>query len=93
MALALAVRSTYLLYVILSPMLATPARTLPEGSEWTYEVKWDGYRTLAVKEGTTVRLISRRLNNISAQYPGVVQALAKVRADRAVLDGELVAVE
>lgn len=55
-----------------APMLATPARALPEGRGWSYEVKWDGYRTLAIKEGSTVRLISRRLNNISAQYPAVV---------------------
>ena len=36
------------------PMLATSAARLPEGEQWSYEVKWDGYRTLAVKDGTRV---------------------------------------
>jgi ATP-dependent DNA ligase len=31
-------------------MLATVAASLPTGSSWTYEVKWDGYRTIAVKD-------------------------------------------
>ena len=36
------------------PMLASSAAHLPEGEHWSYEVKWDGYRTLAVKQGTRV---------------------------------------
>jgi len=78
---------------VIKPMLATSAKSLPTGPEWTYEVKWDGYRTLAVKEGESVRLISRNLNNVSKQYPGVVQAVARIRSNRATLDGELVAVD
>jgi len=78
---------------VIKPMLATAAKSLPTGPEWTYEVKWDGYRTLAIKEGTAVRLISRNLNNISKQYPGVVQAVGAIEAKRAILDGELVAVD
>ena len=38
----------------LRPMLATSARQLPEGDQWSYEVKWDGYRTLALKDGSTL---------------------------------------
>ena len=41
------------------PMLATSAAMLPIGPDWTYEVKWDGYRTVAVKNGSAVRLLSR----------------------------------
>ena len=40
------------------PMLATSASALPVGPEWTYEVKWDGYRALATKDGASVRLVS-----------------------------------
>ena len=36
--------------MILKPMLATSASELPQGKEWTYEVKWDGCRALAIKE-------------------------------------------
>jgi len=38
------------------PMKATAVSELPEGNEWIYEVKWDGYRALALKHGKDVRL-------------------------------------
>jgi ATP-dependent DNA ligase len=38
----------------IAPMLAQPVRELPEGPEWQYEVKWDGYRIEAMKHGTGV---------------------------------------
>ena len=74
-------------------MLATPAERLPEGDGWSYEVKWDGYRALAQKTGANVRLISRNLKNVTRQYPGVAAAIVKVRADSALLDGEIVALD
>ena len=42
-------------------MLALLATTPPTGDAWSYEVKWDGYRTLAVKERVSVTLYSRNL--------------------------------
>jgi bifunctional non-homologous end joining protein LigD len=74
-------------------MLATSAAELPRGKQWTYEVKWDGYRTLALKEGRRVKLLSRNLKDATAQYPSVVRAVAQVRADAALLDGEIVALD
>ncbi len=74
-------------------MLATTAVRLPEEDGWSYEVKWDGYRTLAVKTGANVRLISRNLKNVTRQYPGVAAALATIRADSVLLDGEIVALD
>jgi bifunctional non-homologous end joining protein LigD len=74
-------------------MLATSATALPRGAEWTYEVKWDGYRTLALKEGPRVRLLSRNLKDATSQYPAIARAVAQVHADAALLDGELVAVD
>ena len=75
------------------PMLATAASRLPSGDGWTYEVKWDGYRTLAVLESGSVRLLSRNLKNTTAAYPAVVRAVAKVPANSAILDGEVVALD
>ena len=49
-------------------MLATTAAVLPVGNEWSYEVKWDGYRTLALKDGARVRLLSRNLKDLTAAY-------------------------
>src|SRR4051794_12925961 len=75
------------------PMLAMSADKLPSGDEWTYEVKWDGYRTLAAKDGDRVTLFSRNLKNATAQYPSVARTVAQVRADTALLDGEIVALD
>jgi bifunctional non-homologous end joining protein LigD len=74
-------------------MLATSADTLPVGDEWTYEVKWDGYRTLALKEGARVTLLSRNLKNATAQYPLVARGVSGLRANSVLLDGEVVAVD
>src|SRR6476661_6850556 len=75
------------------PMMALPRTVLPSGPKWTYEVKWDGYRTIAVKDGTRVRLFSRNLKDVSAQYPSIAAGVSRVHASRVVLDGELVALD
>jgi DNA ligase D-like protein (predicted ligase) len=74
-------------------MMAVSAAVLPVGAEWSYEVKWDGYRAQAVKNGAVVSLASRNLRNITAQYPAIAEAAARVRARTAVLDGEIVALD
>jgi bifunctional non-homologous end joining protein LigD len=74
-------------------MLATSASQLPEGDAWSYEVKWDGYRTLAEKSGANVRLISRNLKNVTKLYPGVAAAIARMKVDSVLLDGEIVAID
>jgi ATP-dependent DNA ligase len=60
-------------------MLATSAARLPEGDQWSYEVKWDGYRTLAVKDGARVTLLSRTLKDATTQYPRVARAVGQIR--------------
>lgn len=74
-------------------MLAMSADTLPIGADWTYEVKWDGYRTLAAKDGQRVRLWSRNLKDATAQYPSIARSIAEVHTDTALLDGEIVALD
>jgi bifunctional non-homologous end joining protein LigD len=74
----------------LRPMLAS-AGTVSEGDDWAYEMKWDGYRALAMLNGDDVRLVSRSGQDMSATYPRVVEALAKQNLTDTVLDGELVA--
>jgi bifunctional non-homologous end joining protein LigD len=64
-------------------MLATPASALPSGPAWTYEVKWDSYRTLALKDGPRVRLLSRHLKDLTRQYPPIAQAVSSLAAVRA----------
>jgi bifunctional non-homologous end joining protein LigD len=74
-------------------MLATPAARLPSGADWTYEVKWDGYRTLAAKRLATVRLFSRNLKDATRAYPAIARAVAQVAAESAIIDGEVVALD
>jgi bifunctional non-homologous end joining protein LigD len=74
-------------------MLATSASQLPKGDGWSYEVKWDGYRTLAAKSGANVRLISRNLKNVTKQYPGVAASVGRLETESVLLDGEIVAID
>jgi bifunctional non-homologous end joining protein LigD len=78
---------------VLTPMLASAADALPVGAKWTYEIKWDGYRALAVKEGSSVRLISRNQKNLTADYPTVVSAVQSIKEKSVLLDGEIVAID
>jgi len=52
-------------------MMAKLTDKLPEGKQWTYEVKWDGYRALLLKSGDRVRLLSRKENDLTATYPTI----------------------
>ena len=74
-------------------MMAVSAKTLPVGADWTYEVKWDGYRAQAIKDGSHVSLASRNLKNITRQYPAIAAAASKVDANAALLDGEIVVLD
>jgi len=64
----------------------------PDGPEWIHEQKFDGYRIVADKQGTKVRLYSRRFNDWTAEFPTIVEAVAKLSCERALLDGEVAAV-
>ncbi len=79
--------------VIPRVMLATSAASLPTGPAWTYEVKWDGYRAIAVKDGSRIRLVSRNEKNLTRDYPQVVAALSGLKPAQLVLDGEIVALD
>jgi DNA ligase D-like protein (predicted ligase) len=74
-------------------MKATIASSLPEGVEWTYEVKWDGYRALIVKDAGGARLLSRNLKDLTGDYPQIAAAAAALTPEDAIIDGELVALD
>jgi len=76
----------------IEPMQPELVGRLPEGQEWQYEVKWDGYRAIAVKNGDKVTLYSRRRNDITNRYGAVARAVKKLPGS-SVIDGEIVAVD
>ena len=75
------------------PMLASAADVLPVGSGWTYEIKWDGYRAVAIKEGSRIRLLSRNQKNLTRDYPSVTSAIQSIKEHTVILDGEIVALD
>ncbi|HSE48780.1 MAG TPA: non-homologous end-joining DNA ligase [Terriglobales bacterium] len=77
-----------------TPMLATLVDEPFDDPQWLFEIKWDGYRAVAYLDGGDVRLVSRNQNDFTAGFPEVAKAIAEaVRAKRAVLDGEIVALD
>ena len=74
----------------LEPMEAATADDLPEGPDWEYEPKWDGFRCLIFRDGERIRLQSKAKRPLARYFPDVVDRLRVLPARRFVLDGELV---
>ena len=74
----------------LPPMEALLVADLPRGAEWQYEPKWDGFRCLAFKDGTTIDLKSKSGQPLNRYFPEIIAALRQVKAERFAVDGELV---
>jgi DNA ligase D-like protein (predicted ligase) len=74
-------------------MTATVVQRVPEGADWLYEVKLDGYRALIIKNGPRVQIRSRNEKDLTAAYPTVAATGLRLNADTAVIDGEIVAVD
>jgi bifunctional non-homologous end joining protein LigD len=75
------------------PMKATAVTELPEGDEWIYEIKWDGYRVLSLKNGDDVRLLSLKEKNLTIDFPAVARAVGDLHGETAIIDGEVVAID
>jgi bifunctional non-homologous end joining protein LigD len=73
-----------------SPMLATSADSVPTGSDWRYEVKFDGYRALAFVRAGDCRLVSRNGNDLTQRFAEVAkEVVSATKSPNAVLDGEV----
>ena len=73
------------------PCLPTKAPRPPSGDAWLHEIKHDGFRVIARKDGDRVKLYSRPGNDLTRQFPLIVEALAKLRSHSCIIDGEAVA--
>lgn len=78
------------LWFPVAPMKATLGSLPHDDERWAYEVKWDGYRTVAFVSGGTVRLQSTSRREVTESYPELVDFATGVHADTAIIDGELV---
>src|SRR5437016_14095432 len=76
----------------IEPMDCAPVTRLVDGPGWVFEIKFDGYRAVAVKSDGGVNLFSRRHKSFNHQYPHVVETLAEL-PEGTVVDGEIVALD
>ena len=76
----------------IDPMLLLKTEKLPEGADVLYEIKLDGYRSIAFKIGGKVHLPSRNDNDFASRYPSIAKAL-QAMPDETVIDGEVVALD
>ena len=64
----------------IAPCLPTKTDKLPSGDRWLHEIKHDGFRIIARKNGERVRLYSRPGNDLTRRFPLIVETLARLRS-------------
>ncbi|HEX4212941.1 MAG TPA: ATP-dependent DNA ligase [Candidatus Dormibacteraeota bacterium] len=74
----------------LEPMLAAVAEELPEGPTWTYEPKWDGFRTLVRRSGDRIEMVSRGGRDLNRYFPELVEAFSHLGGEQWLIDGEVI---
>ena len=75
----------------IEPCLPTKTDKLPSGDLWLHEIKHDGFRVIARKDGDRVRLYSRPGNDMTRRFPLIAEALTGLRSRSCIIDGEAVA--
>ncbi len=73
-----------------APMEAKSVEALPDEAGWRYEPKWDGFRCLVFRDGEDVELQSKSGKPLGRYFPEMVAAVQALKADRFVIDGELI---
>lgn len=76
----------------IEPMKARLAERPPKG-KWIYEIKWDGFRAMAFKNGDATRLLSRTEKDFGRRFPEILESVQALGADDLILDGEIVALD
>jgi bifunctional non-homologous end joining protein LigD len=74
----------------IEPCISSRASKPPVGPQWVHEIKHDGYRLIARKQGDRVRLFTRRGYDWTDRYPLIREAVVAIRTSSAVIDGEAV---
>ena len=75
-----------------APMQAILVDSIRPG-DWIYEIKFDGYRALALRGGNETRILSRNEKDLGRKFPEVKDAVTALALQDAVIDGEIVALD
>src|SRR2546428_485470 len=75
----------------IQPQLATLVNSIPQGDEWLHEIKFDGYRILCRIENGRAAFLTREAQDWTGRFKALAKVAEKLRADRLLLDGEVVA--
>ena len=76
--------------ISLEPCLPSLAKTPPTGPDWIHEIKHDGFRVMARRDGKKVQLISRKGKDLTYRFPLAVQAVAELPVHSCLIDGEAI---
>jgi bifunctional non-homologous end joining protein LigD len=76
----------------IEPMQAKLVDSMPPG-DWLYEVKFDGYRALALRGGRETRILSRNQNDLGKKFAEVRDSIAALKVQDVIIDGEIVALD
>jgi bifunctional non-homologous end joining protein LigD len=77
----------------IEPMKPRLMEAPPTGGDWIYELKFDGIRAIAIKQGKKVSLMSRNKNELKTRFPEVAESIKKLSIQECVIDGEVVALD
>lgn len=79
--------------VSVQPMLADLCQKIPSIENHFFEIKWDGIRVIIQKDGENIKLLSKSGRDITEKFPEVVKQVLEFKAQSAVIDGEIVALD
>src|ERR1043165_8424909 len=75
----------------LAAMEARSVDEIPQGPDWQYEPKWDGFRCILAREADDVTMLSKSGEDLKRYFPEIVAAALDLKAKRFILDGEIAA--
>jgi bifunctional non-homologous end joining protein LigD len=75
---------------IIEPCLPCPAKVPPSGPGWLHEIKHDGFRILARRNGARVRPISRHGTDLTPRFPFIAMTVGKLPVRSCLIDGEAI---
>jgi bifunctional non-homologous end joining protein LigD len=75
---------------IIEPCLPSPAKAPPSGPGWLHEIKHDGFRIMARRDGAGIRLITRHGNDFTGRFSFIATAVGKLPVRSCLIDGEAI---